>query len=50
MADKKYDDRALTEPNDKALPKPQIEIIVDGKSIFKPGMKLWARIAAATRW
>ena len=41
MADKKYDDRALTEPNDKALPKPQIEIIVDGKSIFKPGMKTY---------
>ena len=33
MADNKYDDRALTEPNDKALHKPQIEIIVDGKSI-----------------
>lgn len=41
MADKKYDDRALTEDDETALPKPQIEIIVDGKSIFKPGMKTY---------
>jgi len=41
MTDKRYDDRALTEANDKALPKPQIQIIVDGKSIFKPGMKTY---------
>ena len=41
MADKKYDDRALTEADKTALPKPQIEIIVDGKSIFKPGMKTY---------
>lgn len=34
-----YNDRALTEGTDDALPKPQIEIIVDGNSIFKPGMK-----------
>lgn len=41
MTDKRYDDRALTEANDKALPKPQIQIIVDGKNIFKPGMKTY---------
>ena len=41
MADKRYDDRALSEASDKALPKPQIQIIVDGKSIFKPGMKTY---------
>ena len=41
MADKKYDDRALTEADKTALPKPQIQIIVDGKTIFKPGMKTY---------
>lgn len=41
MADERYDDRALSEASDKALPKPQIQIIVDGKSIFKPGMKTY---------
>lgn len=41
MADERYDDRALSEANDGALPKPQIQIIVDGKSIFKPGMKTY---------
>ena len=34
-----YDDRALTEGSDDVLPKPQIEIIVDGNSVFKPSMK-----------
>lgn len=34
-----YNDRALTVPDDAALPKPQIEIIVDGNSVFKPGMR-----------
>ena len=38
---KSYDDRALSEPTKGALPKPQIEIIVDGKSVFKPGMKTY---------
>ena len=28
-----YDDRSLGEPSDDALPKPQIEIIVDGNSV-----------------
>ena len=41
MADKAYDDRALTEADKTALPKPQIQIIVDGKGIFKPGMKTY---------
>lgn len=41
MTDERYDDRALSEASDKALPKPQIQIIVDGKSIFKPGMKTY---------
>ena len=36
-----YNDRALTEPSDDALPKPQIEIIVDGNSVFKPSMKAY---------
>ena len=30
MADETYNDRALTEADDATLPKPQIEIIVDG--------------------
>ena len=35
-----YDDRELTsDANPEALPKPQIEIIVDGNKVFKPGMK-----------
>lgn len=34
-----FNDRALTEGTDTAVPKPQIEIIVDGNSVFKPGMK-----------
>lgn len=34
-----FNDRALTEGSDTSLPKPQIEIIVDGNSVFKPGMK-----------
>ena len=37
MADKKYDDRVLASEDETALPKPQIQIIVDGKSVFKPG-------------
>ena len=41
MADKKYDDRALTKQDDTAVPKPQIAIVVDGKSIFKPSMKTY---------
>ena len=41
MADEIYDDRALSEASETALPKPQIQIIVDGKSIFKPGMKTY---------
>lgn len=41
MADEKFDDRALSEASDVALPKPQIQIIVDGKNIFKPGMKTY---------
>ena len=36
-----YNDRALSEPADDALPKPQIEIIVDGNSVFKPSMKTY---------
>lgn len=36
-----YNDRALTEPSEGALPKPQIEIIVDGNKVFKPGMKTY---------
>lgn len=41
MADERYDDRSLSEPSDGTLPKPQIQIVVDGKSIFKPGMKTY---------
>ncbi|MBR3234863.1 MAG: hypothetical protein IKG11_04520 [Atopobiaceae bacterium] len=41
MASETYNDRALTEGDDTALPKPQIEIIVDGESVFKPGMKTY---------
>ncbi|MBQ3267663.1 MAG: hypothetical protein IJI16_05210 [Atopobiaceae bacterium] len=41
MADETYNDRALTEADDATLPKPQIEIIVDGESVFKPGMKTY---------
>ena len=41
MADKKYDDRVLASEDETALPKPQIQIIVDGKSVFKPGMKTY---------
>ena len=36
---RQYNDRALTEPQKDALPKPQIEIIIDGNSVFKPGLK-----------
>lgn len=36
-----YNDRALTEASDDALPKPQIQIIVDGNSVFKPSMKTY---------
>lgn len=36
-----YNDRALHEGDNAALPKPQIEIIVDGNSVFKPGMKTY---------
>ena len=36
-----YNDRALTEESKDALPKPQIEIIVDGNSVFKPSMKTY---------
>ena len=36
-----YNDRALSEGDDTSLPKPQIEIIVDGNSVFKPGMKTY---------
>ena len=41
MPDETYNDRALSDPSDDALPKPQIEIIVDGTSVFKPGMKTY---------
>lgn len=41
MPSKSYDDRALSKGSDKALPKPQIEIIVDGNSVFKPSMKTY---------
>ena len=41
MPSKSYDDRALQKGSDKALPKPQIEIIVDGNSVFKPSMKTY---------
>ena len=42
MADESgFNDRALSEPSEGALPKPQIEIIVDGNSVFKPGMKTY---------
>ncbi|MDR3308047.1 MAG: hypothetical protein LBS58_04025 [Coriobacteriales bacterium] len=34
-----YNDREPSGENPSALPKPQIEIIVDGSSIYKPGMK-----------
>ena len=34
-----FNDRVLGEGSDSSLPKPQIEIIVDGNSVFKPGMK-----------
>ena len=35
-----YNDRGLADGADsEALPKPQIEIIVDGNKVFKPGMK-----------
>ena len=36
-----YNDRGLTEPTEGALPKPQIEIIVDGNSVLKPGMRTY---------
>lgn len=36
-----YNDRVSATPNDDALPKPQIEIIVDGESYFKPGMRTY---------
>ncbi|MDO4797156.1 MAG: hypothetical protein Q4A01_03950 [Coriobacteriales bacterium] len=36
-----YNDRALTEESPDALPKPQIHIIVDGNSVFKPSMKTY---------
>ncbi|MDI9590932.1 MAG: hypothetical protein QM302_07860 [Acidobacteriota bacterium] len=36
-----YDDRSADTPDDAALPKPQIEIIVDGNSVFKPSMKTY---------
>jgi hypothetical protein len=35
-----YNDRSNEPPKD-ALPKPHIEIIVDGNSIYKPGMKTY---------
>ena len=38
---KSYDDRALTKGSDEVVPKPQIEIIVDGNSVFKPSMKTY---------
>ena len=42
MADESgYNDRGLGKPNDAALPKPQIEVIVDGNSVFKPGRKTY---------
>ena len=39
--DPKYNDRALDEAREDVLPKPQLEIIVDGNSVFKPGMKTY---------
>ena len=43
MADETYgfNDRTLASASEGALPKPQIEIIVDGNSVFKPGMKTY---------
>ena len=41
MPDSTFNDRALNEASDDALPKPQIEIIVDGNSVFKPGMRTY---------
>lgn len=38
--EKDFDDRDLTSSEENGvLPKPQIEIIVDGNTVFKPGMK-----------
>lgn len=36
-----YDDRGSQDTSKDPLPKPQIEIIVDGDSVFKPGMKTY---------
>ncbi len=36
-----FNDRVLATGSDASLPKPQIEIIVDGNSVFKPGMKTY---------
>lgn len=43
MTDKasEYNDRELDEGGGDVLPKPQIEIIVDGNQVFKPGMKTY---------
>ena len=41
MPNENYNDRTLSQATDEALPKPQIQIIVDGKSVFKPGMKTY---------
>ena len=41
MSDSSYNDRALQEGSDDVLPKPQIEIIVDGNHVFKPSMETY---------
>jgi len=39
MSEEIKNDRILTEEDEAVLPKPQVKIIVDGNSIYKPGMK-----------
>ena len=41
MPDSSYDDRQTNADDAWVLPKPQIEVIVDGNSVFKPGMKTY---------
>ncbi len=40
-SDDTYNDRSLSEGASDALPKPQLQIIVDGNSVFKPSMKTY---------
>ena len=35
------DDRIKSEDGDKKLPKPEVYIVRNGDTIFKPGMKTW---------